>query len=137
MIETLVRASAAFVGAANPSGAERANLESGLERMTAALAPRERRLLGLGLSVLDLRSRLRFFRRFSRLGDAEARRVLDALGESKLAALRRLHQSLRMMTQLAWYADPAHWDECGYDGPWLGRIAVEAGPPPDLVGFDR
>ena len=37
-----------------------------------------------------------------------------------------------MMTQLAWYADPAHWAECGYDGPWLGRVAVEAGPPPDL-----
>ena len=28
--------------------------------------------------------------------------------------------------------DEAHWDECGYDGPWLGRVAVERGPPPDL-----
>ena len=47
---------------------------------------------------------MRFFRRFATLGDDEARRVLDALGASRLAALRRLHLSVRMMTQLAWYA---------------------------------
>jgi hypothetical protein len=132
VIDTLVRASAAFVGAANPAGAERANLESSLRRMTAALAPRERRLLGIGTRVLDLRSLLRFGRRFRNLGDDAARKALDSLGASRIAALRRLHQSVRMMTQLAWYTDPAHWAECGYDGPWLGRVAVECGPPPDL-----
>lgn len=132
MIETLVRASAAFVGAASPSGAERANLESTFGRMTAALAPRERRLLSFGIGVLDFRSRLRFGRPFARLGDDAARRTLDALAASRIAALRRLHQSLRMMTQLAWFADAAHWADCGYDGPWLGRVSIEAGPPPDL-----
>jgi hypothetical protein len=82
--------------------------------------------------VLDLLSRARHLRSFAALGDTEARRVLDALGRSPLAALRRLHLSLRMMTQLAWYSDAAHWSECGYDGPWIGRVAVEKGPPPDL-----
>jgi hypothetical protein len=100
--------------------------------MTSALAPRERRLLGLGMRVLDLLSWTRFGRRFARLDDAAARKVLDGLGASRVAPLRRLHQSLRMMTQLAWYSDEAHWADCGYDGPWLGRVPVERGPPPDL-----
>jgi hypothetical protein len=132
VIDALVRASAAFVGAEIPAGAERANLEAGLARMTAALAPRERRLLRLGLRVLDVLSRMRFLRPFAGLSDDQARRLLDALGASRLAALRRLHMSVRMMTQLAWYADPARWEECGYDGPWLGRVPVQSGRPPDL-----
>jgi hypothetical protein len=132
VIRTLVRASSAFVGAGTPSAAELASLEAELARMTGALDPRERRLLGLGTSFVDLVARLRFGRRFSRLDDGPARRILDGLGTSRVALLRRLHLSLRMMTQLAWYSDPAHWDECGYDGPWVGRIAVERGPPPDL-----
>jgi hypothetical protein len=70
--------------------------------------------------------------RFAALGDRKARAVLDSLGRSRLKPLRRLHQSLRMMTQLAWYLDPARWPECGYDGPWLGRVAIESGPPPDI-----
>ena len=132
MIQALVRASSAFVGAENPLGAERARLESELARMTGALARRERRLLGAGMLVLDAARSPRVGRTFARLDDASARRVLDSLGRSRLSALRRLHQSVRMMTQLAWYSDPAHWEECGYDGPWLGRVAVEAGPPPNL-----
>lgn len=132
MIRSLVRASAAFVGAGDPAGAERERLEAALARMTATLAPRERRLLRLGLLVLDLRSLASAGRRFASLGDSRARAVLDSLGASRLEALRRLHQSLRMMTQLAWYLDPVRWAECGYDGPWLGRVAVECGPPPAL-----
>jgi hypothetical protein len=132
VIDTLVRASSAFVGAPAPSGAARATLEAGLERMTAALAPRERRLLRLGVAVLGVLSRLSSGRAFPRLDDAAARKLLDRVGGSRIAALRRLHMSVRMMTQLAWYSDPARWAECGYDGPWLGRIAVDAGPPPDL-----
>lgn len=131
MIQALVRASAAFVGAGDPAGAERERLTATLTRMTDALAPRERRLLRLGMFVLDLRARSRGGR-FRALGDADARAVLDSLGRSRIAALRRLHQSVRMMTQLAWYSDSEHWAECGYDGPWLGRVAVEAGPPPDI-----
>jgi hypothetical protein len=132
VIQTLVRASAAFVGAGTPTGAEHERLAASLARMTGALAARERRLLRLGLFVLDLRSLASGLATFRKLPDARARAVLDALGGSRIAALRRLHQSLRMMTQLAWYADPAHWAECGYDGPWLGRVDVERGPPPDL-----
>ena len=46
VIQALVRASSAFVGAESPLGSERTKLESELARMTGALAPRERRLLG-------------------------------------------------------------------------------------------
>jgi hypothetical protein len=132
VIYSLVRASAAFVGAGNPAGAERERLAATLARMTSALAARERGLLRLGMLVLDLRALFAGGRRFAALGDAKARAVLNSLGRSRLAALRRLHHSVRMMTLLAWYADPAHWGECGYDGPWLGRVAVEAGPPPEI-----
>lgn len=132
MIRALARASAAFVGAATVSGAERANLEATLRRMIGALAQRERLLLRSGLIVLDTLSLARFARTFSRLDDAAARRLLDALRRAPLASLRRLHQSVRMMTQLAWYSDAVHWDDCGYDGPWLGRVAIERGPDPDL-----
>jgi hypothetical protein len=132
VIRALARASAAFVGAGNPAGAERERLEAALARMTRALAPRERRLLRLGVFFLDFRAFFAGGRRFSALGDARAAALLDSLGRSRLGPVRRLHQSLRMMTQLAWYTDPAHWAECGYDGPWLGRVAIESGPPPAL-----
>ena len=101
--------------------------------MTGALAPRERRLLGLGVvrARRSARSSLRGARSRS-LDDGPRAASSTPSAARASAALRRLHLSLRMMTQLAWYADPAHWDECGYDGPWLGRVAVERGPPPDL-----
>jgi hypothetical protein len=132
VIPSLVRVSAAFAGAPNPAGEERARLEAALERATSALPAGRRRLLALGLGVLDALARVRRLRRFERLDDPDARALLDAVGASPLRPLRRLHASLRMMTQLAWYADPGHWAECGYDGPWLGRVDVERGPPPEI-----
>jgi hypothetical protein len=132
VIQALARASSAFVGAGHPAGAERERLEAALARMVSALAPRERRLLRLGILVLNAISLAAGRAPFRALNDAKARLVLDSLGRSFLSPIRRLHQSLRMMTQLAWYADPAHWAECGYDGPWLGRVAVERGPPPEI-----
>lgn len=103
-----------------------------LARLVLALPRDRRRLLILGCRVLDLLALLRHGRTFSRLGAPRALRLLDSLGTSRLALLRRLGAVLRMLTQFAYFADPLTWEAAGYDGPWLGRVPVEVLPAPRL-----
>jgi hypothetical protein len=37
-----------------------------------------------------------------------------------------------MLLQYAWFAGAEGWDAVQYDGPWLGRVAVEVLPGPTI-----
>jgi hypothetical protein len=132
VIPALVRAAAAFVGEPPPAGERRAALAARIAEMIGR-QPRDRRLLlAGGALVLDLLPLARRGRRFRALDDEAAAATLAALADSSFSSLRRLHAALKLMLQFAWYADPAADASCDYDGPWLGRTAVAAAPPPRL-----
>jgi hypothetical protein len=133
----LVRAAAAFVGAPAPTGARRDALAARVRTLIAAQPEDRRRLLRFGAVVLDGLAVLRYGRRFRALDDARAEAWLRSLSRAPFAPLRRLHAGLKLLLQYAWYLDPEAAAETGYDGPWLGRFPIEAGPPPDLGGAAR
>ncbi len=131
----LVRLLAALV-AAEESGApapEQAGVPERLQRRLLLLTPRDRRLLALGLRVLDLRAFLVSARSFDRRSPAQIRQSFAALGRSRLAPLRRLYQVVRMLLLFVYFCDPAAFGLTGYDGPWLGRVLVPVHPGPILV----
>ncbi len=132
MIATLARAGAVFCGAADDGAPSRAVLER-LTAMVACLPADQRALLRAGVFILDWIAVPRYMKRFRRLDAGRAEHVLRWLARAPIAPLRRLHASLKMITQMAWYADPARWPEIGYDGPWLGTRAVDVGPGPKLA----
>ena len=132
MIRDLIRAASAFCGADVPEDAH-ADLAARISNRIADLPASERRLLRLGSFVLDLLPLPRHLRRFRNLDRPRAELVLRWCARAPIGQIRRLHRSLKMLLQFAWYSDPARWPEVGYDGPWLGRVAVEAGPPPRLI----
>lgn len=132
MNSVLVRAAAAFVGAPPPDGARREALEGRLAALIGRQPADQRRLLRVGALTLDVLAVFRYGRRFRALDDARAEAFLVVLSRAPLAPLRRLHASLKLLLQFAWYLDPAAVAETDYDGPWLGRVPIEAGPPPRL-----
>lgn len=71
-----------------------------------------------------------WWRRFERLDLARRRLMLERWRGSRLAALRAAAGALKSVAMLAYYSRPAAWDLAGYDGPWLGRVAVEVAPVP-------
>jgi hypothetical protein len=89
------------------------------------------RVVEHGTHLFDLKAR-----RFTRLTPAEQDAYLRGWMESTLGARRVIFRALKTMAALGYYAQPSSFAAVGYDGPWLGRIAVEAGPPPDL-GSER
>lgn len=132
----LVRLLAALV-AAEDSGVpapEQAGVPERLHRRLLLLTPHDRRLLALGLRVLDLRAFLVSARSFDRRSPAQIRHgFAGLLGRSRLAPLRRLHQVVRMLLLFVYFCDPAAFSLTGYDGPWLGRVLVPVHPGPVLV----
>lgn len=132
MTAVLVRAAAAFVGAPEPDGARRTALAARIAALVARQPKDRRRLLALGALALDWLPVLRYGRRFRGLDAPRAEATLRFLSCAPLAPLRRLHAALKLMLQFAWYLDPGAQAETDYDGPWLGRVAVEVAPPPDL-----
>lgn len=132
MNAALVRAAAAFVGAPLPDGPRREALERRLAALIGRQPADQRRLLAIGTVTLDVLAAFRYGRRFRALDDVRAEAFLVALSRAPLAPLRRLHASLKLLLQFAWYLDPEAAAETDYDGPWLGRVPIEAGPPPRL-----
>jgi hypothetical protein len=132
VIATLVRAAAVFTGGAEPEGARREALERRIRAILAALPSDRRRLLAAGALALEWLPMLRFGRRFRALDAPRAEAWLRFLQRAPATPLRRLHASLKLLLQYAWYLDPATHAETDYDGPWLGRVDVAAGPPPKL-----
>ncbi len=138
MIRVLVRATEAFVDREEDTlpSAEASGVPERLRRMLAQLPRDQVLLLRIGTLVLDGLSVARFGRGFRRLDAWRARKLLRAIAGSPLGPLRRLHHVLKMMCQFAYFASEATWGITGYDGPWLGRIEVAAGPPP-AVGVEE
>ncbi len=62
--------------------------------------------------------------RLDRLSRADARAFLERLRLSRLRALRYLFFCVKSLFAMAYYTRPATWPAIGYDGPYLGRVAV-------------
>lgn len=71
--------------------------------------------------------------RFSSLAPAERSRILAALAESHIPALRQAFSSLKSLAMLAHYGSLEAGAAIGYDGPWLGRVPVDVVPRPDIA----
>lgn len=76
-----------------------------------------------GTYLFDLRRR-----RFTRLAPHEQDRYLEGWMRSTLGARRLAFRALKALSALGYYADPRTWPALGYEGPWIGRVAVEAAP---------
>jgi hypothetical protein len=108
-----------------------------LDRLLARLPPEDRRRARFLLLLVEWAPLLvaglrgpRFWRRFTRLGLAARREVLEALGTAWLLPLRAGYTALKALVMLAYWTRDAAWPAIGYDGPWLGRVPVEAAPVP-------
>ena len=100
--------------------------------LVARLPGDRRRALGLGLAVVNWASWLRHGRPFHRLDAPRIGRLLDDLGRSRWALLRRLERVLTMLGRFAAFQDEATFDSVGYDGPWIGTRDIPVHPPPRL-----
>ena len=72
--------------------------------------------------------------RLDRLSRTDARAFLERLRLSRLRALRYLFFCVKSLFAMAYYTRPATWPAIGYDGPYLGRVAVTRLSPPPLAG---
>jgi hypothetical protein len=76
--------------------------------------------------------------RLDRLSRPDARAFLERLRLSRLRGLRYLFFCVKSLFAMAYFSRPATWPAIGYDGPYLGRVAVTrlaplplaAGEPP-------
>ena len=71
--------------------------------------------------------------RLDRLPRADARAFLERLRLSRLRALRYLFFCVKSLFAMAYFSRPATWPAIGYDGPYLGRVAVTRLVPPPLA----
>jgi hypothetical protein len=104
-----------------------------IEGYDAALArlPREDALLYRALlALLEWAPLLEGRRRFSRLDLGARRERIERWARSRLLPLRAAHAALKTLALLSYYARPGAWPAMGYDGPWVGRLAVEVEPVP-------
>lgn len=108
-----------------------------LDRLLARLPPEDARRVRALLAIVEWappfllgRRGRRFWRRFTRLDLPARRAALEALGTSRIAALRAGYTALKALVMLAYWTREEAWPAIGYDGPWLGRVAVEALPVP-------
>lgn len=111
-----------------------------IERQLVRL-PREDALLLRALLVLiEWAPLARHGRRFSRLDLGRRRAFFEGWATSRLLPLRAAYAALKALVMISYWTRPAAWPAIGYDGPWVGRVAVEViavprppgseGPPP-------
>lgn len=62
--------------------------------------------------------------RFTSLSPAAREAYLASWAGSRLPARRQGAAVLKALAMLAFYGRDAAWPDVGYDGPWLGRVAV-------------
>jgi hypothetical protein len=65
-------------------------------------------------------------RPFSALPPERQDRVLDGLARSRLQSARVAFAAVKLLACFYHYSDPGTWPALGYDGPWVGRIALPA-----------
>ena len=106
---------------------------SAFDAIVASLPERDRRLLAVLIQVLQI-SPVLFLRgrNFTGLSPAAREEHLRRLATSRWGVWRRSVSVLRTLVGYAYYGQSAAWSKIGYDGPWLGRIVVEALPDPEL-----
>jgi hypothetical protein len=68
--------------------------------------------------------------RLERLATGDARAFLERLRLSRLRALRYIFFCAKSIFALAYFSRPSVWPSIGYDGPYLGRVAVTRIAPP-------
>ncbi len=107
-----------------------------LDRILARLPWDDAMQLRAGLALLDWATVPRCGRRF-RSAPLEVRRaLLERWALSRVLPLRIASACLRQLVLLAYYTRPETWPVMGYDGPWLGRVAVEVAPVPRAKGSE-
>jgi len=75
-----------------------------------------------GTYLFDLRRK-----RFTGLAPEQQQQYLAGWMNSTLGIRRTVFRVLKALVAAGFYQDPRTWPAVGYDGPWLGRIAVD--PP--------
>lgn len=105
------------------------------ERLIQGLAPADRRLLPLLLRLFEYGAPAFTARprRFSELSLERRQACLKTWLESRIPLRRQAASALKALVMLAHYGREEAWPEVGYDGPWLGRVAVAVLPAPDLM----
>ncbi|HZU96039.1 MAG TPA: hypothetical protein VFF73_04975 [Planctomycetota bacterium] len=71
--------------------------------------------------------------RLDKLSRADARATLERLRVSRSRLLRYLFFCVKSLFAMAYFTRPAVWPAIGYDGPYLGRVAVTRLSPPPLA----
>lgn len=105
-----------------------------LDRMFDAMTSSDRRQARAAFHIFNLSPLLYLEgKNFVGLDATKAERHLQRLGRSAIPPLRRLVRVLKTITAYAYYGGRATWSDIGYDGPWVGRIAIEKLPDPVLL----
>jgi len=73
-----------------------------------------------GTYLFDLRRK-----RFTSLTPEQQQQYLAGWMNSTLGIRRTVFRVLKALVAAGFYQDPRTWAAVGYDGPWLGRIAVD------------
>jgi hypothetical protein len=113
--------------------ADAAGTIAALEALLDLMVARDRRLALLALRLANLTPV--FFGRGTsvrRMQPAAAEAHMNRLARSRLPGWRRLARIVKAMLAYAYYGRPAAWPALGYDGPWVGRVAIERLPDPVL-----
>lgn len=103
-----------------------------IDMILGRLRPIDRRALGSGIVVLNTLAILRRGKSLRRLPTPAVESLLRACRGSRIPMLRRLAAVVVRLVLFAHFDGPETWAAVDYDGPWLGRIPVEAGPPSEL-----
>ncbi len=97
------------------------------------LRPIDRRALGLGISALSTLAILRHGKSLRSLPAPAVESLLRSCRGSRIPMLRRLAGVLVRLVLFAHYDGPETWAAVSYEGPWLGRIPIEVGPPSEIA----
>jgi hypothetical protein len=103
-------------------------LDDYLAHLSPPVQQQARLLLGL-LHVLP--ARLLLLRTWRRWRDADPSRIeafMQRARTSRVFLLRRIYDFLQSMTVIAWFDQPAAWNDIGYPGPPIERD-VRTGAP--------
>jgi hypothetical protein len=85
-----------------------------------------------GTYLFDLRRK-----RFTGLAPEQQEQYLAGWMNSTLGVRRTVFRVLKALVSAGFYQEPRSWPAVGYDGPWLGRIAVDPrGAAEDPVPLD-
>lgn len=135
--EMLVALAESILGPVEPEVVASGFLEAA-DDLVGRLLPRDRMQIRVLLTFLRVSPLLWFARRnFTGLDQRGRGRHLARLAGSRIGLFRRAFNVAKTIVTYCYWGRAASWSGIGYDGPWIGRVAVEKYADPELLREPR